>query len=223
MRQENKRARRGWKGAGHAECSASRAQKRVKSALCRASLIGPAGDRALLYRGGTVKSVSPLFVAVFAVWIGIGSFASRRERQRLSGPSAARAEDLAGIEELHRQDVAATLSGDPAALANLFTSDAVLLEPGSPAVIGKSAILAENGREKASHPGFREWSYTPEIQDIQIVDDWAIEWGDFDAIYCESPGSEVKRFRGESLRVLKRQRDGSWKFARVMWNVAGGD
>jgi len=30
---------------------------------------------------------------------------------------------------------------------------------------------------------------------------------------------DVKSFRGKSLRVLKREPDGSWKFARVMWNL----
>jgi hypothetical protein len=37
------------------------------------------------------------------------------------------------IEKLHQQDVAATLSGDPKALADLWTDDAVRLEPGGQA------------------------------------------------------------------------------------------
>lgn len=109
------------------------------------------------------------------------------------------------------------------ALANLFTHDAVLLEPGSPAVIGKKAILAESEKERAENPGFLELSYRPDIKNIQIADGWAFEWGYFDASYSESPGGEVKQFRGKGLRVLKREPGGSWKFARVMWNVAGGD
>jgi ketosteroid isomerase-like protein len=170
-----------------------------------------------------MKALSLIAAVVFLAWLGAGSVVTSESIPRAPGPSTARAADLAAIERLHGEDVAATLSGDPAALANLFTDDAVLLEPGSPAVIGKKAILAENEKEKASNPGFRELSYRPEIRDLQIVGGWAFEWGYFDASYEDFPGGKVKRFRGKSLRVLKREPGGSWKFARVMWNVAGND
>jgi hypothetical protein len=45
-------------------------------------------------------------------------------------------------------------------------------------------------------------------------------WGYFNSTYRESPNSEVKSLRGKLLRVLRKQSDGSWKFARVMWNLA---
>jgi hypothetical protein len=41
------------------------------------------------------------------------------------------AQDMAGIEQLHRQDIAATLSRDTAALTDLWTDDAVRLGPGA--------------------------------------------------------------------------------------------
>jgi hypothetical protein len=47
----------------------------------------------------------------------------------------------------------------------------------------------------------------------------AFEWDYFDASYKESEKAEVKRFRAKALRILRRQKDGSWKFARVMWNL----
>lgn len=128
--------------------------------------------------------------------------------------------DLQGIQKLHQQDIDATLSGDPQALTDLFTEDAVLLEPGSAAVIGKPAILAGNKKEQAEHPGAKIMSYKPDIRDTQIADGWAYEWGYFDSSFRESEKGEVKSFRGKALRVLRRQSDGSWKFARVMWNMA---
>lgn len=127
--------------------------------------------------------------------------------------------DLQAIEQLHHEDIEATLSGDPAALANLFTEDAVLLEPGSAAVSGKQAILAKNEKEKAAHPYSKVVSYHPEVKDIQLADGWAFEWTHFDASFQESPGADVKSFRAKGLRVLKRDPDGAWKFARVMWNM----
>ncbi len=127
---------------------------------------------------------------------------------------------VAEIEELHRQDVAATLTQDPKQLANLFSEDGVLLEPGAPAIIGRRAILAKNQDSRAQAPEMRVISYKPQIEDLQIVGDWAVEWDYFDASYRESEKGEVKNFRAKALRVLRRQPDGSWKFARVMWNLS---
>src|SRR5262249_56317891 len=67
------------------------------------------------------------------------------------------------IEKLHQQDVAATLAHDPQTLADLFTDDAVLLEPGAAPVIGKSAIFEENKKDRAEHPQMKVLSYKPEI------------------------------------------------------------
>jgi ketosteroid isomerase-like protein len=129
-------------------------------------------------------------------------------------------QQMSGIEKLHQQDVAATLSGDANKLAELWTDDAVRLEPGGPAEIGKQLIHSEDAKGRSEHPHLKILTYAPEIKDVQIVDGWAFEWGYFNSSYKESPNSEVKRLRGKLLRVLRKQSDGSWKFARVMWNLA---
>ena len=136
----------------------------------------------------------------------------------ISGKTDTRTQDLAAIEKLHRQDIAATLSGDPRALAELWTVDAVRLEQGRPADIGRQTIRAVDERDKAAHPGAVTVSYVPEIKDITITDGWAFEWGYFSGSYKEDAASEAKSFRAKLLRVLRRQSDGSWRFARVMWN-----
>jgi ketosteroid isomerase-like protein len=128
--------------------------------------------------------------------------------------------DLAGIEKLHQQDVAATLAGDPKALADLWTDDAVRLEPDGPAEVSRALIKGNDEKQKASHPETRILTYAPEIKDVKVVDGWAFEWGYFTSSYRESAASPVKSFRGKLLRVMQKQRDGSWKFSRVMWNLA---
>jgi uncharacterized protein (TIGR02246 family) len=130
--------------------------------------------------------------------------------------------DMRALERAHKQDVEAPLAHDPQALADLFTDDAVLLEPGAAAVVGRAAILANNKKDQLEHPNAKVVSYKPEIKDLQVVDGWAFEWSLFDGSFKESEKGEVKSFRGKALRVLKRQPDGSWKFARVMWNMAEG-
>jgi uncharacterized protein (TIGR02246 family) len=128
----------------------------------------------------------------------------------------AHAQDLAAIEKLHSQDIAATLSRDTAALTELFTDDGVRLQQGEPDDIGKQAIRATNERQKAATPELRVLSYVPETKELTVTDGWAFEWGYFTGSYVESPGGEVKRVRGKRLVVLKKQPDGSWKCARGM-------
>ena len=54
--------------------------------------------------------------------------------------------------------------------------------------------------------------YKAEIKDVRIAGEWAFEWGYIS--YKDS--SNPKPMRGKVLRVMKRQPDGSWKFARVI-------
>src|SRR6059058_6365802 len=116
------------------------------------------------------------------------------------------------IERLHRQDVEATLSDKADELAKLWDSEAVRIQPGRPAEVGKPEIYANDKRweSKADRP--KTLCYKSEIKDVQIVGDWAFEWGYF--TYKDS--SNPKPMRGKVLRVMKRQTDGSWKFARVI-------
>src|SRR5262252_9052446 len=86
--------------------------------------------------------------------------------------------DIAGIEKLRQQDIAATLSLDPVALTDLWTDDAVRLSPGQPAEIGKQPIRQTNERWSA-RPGFKVLSYVPETRDLTMLDGWAVECGKF--------------------------------------------
>src|SRR5438105_14700751 len=116
------------------------------------------------------------------------------------------------IERLHQQDVEAPLSDKADELAKLWESEAVRIQPGRAAEVGKPEIYANDKRweSKADRP--KTLCYKSEIKDVQIVGDWAFEWGYFS--YKDS--SNPKPMRGKVLRVMKRQTDGSWKFARVM-------
>jgi len=118
----------------------------------------------------------------------------------------------AGIEQLHRLDVEATLSDKADELAKLWDSEAVRIQPGRAAEVGKPEIYANDKRweSKADRP--KTLCYKSEIKDVQIAEDWAFEWGYFS--YKDS--SNPKPMRGKVLRVMKRQPNGSWKFARVI-------
>ena len=137
-------------------------------------------------------------------------------RGALAGSDRERQADLAGIEKLHQQDIAATLSRDSVALTDLWTDDAIRIAAGQPAEVGKQAIHASNQRQTANKD-FKVLSYVPETKDLTFLEGgWAVGWRSFTASYVDSPGGESKKTRGTVLMVLKKLPDGSWKCFRGM-------
>jgi len=142
----------------------------------------------------------------------VGSLAASAAIAALAYQNNSAEQTRIGIEQLHQLDVEATLSDKADELAKLWDSEAVRIEPGRAAEVGKPEIYANDKRweSKADRP--KTLCYKSEIKDVQIVGDWAFEWGYFS--YKDS--SNPKPMRGKVLRVMKRQADGSWKFARVI-------
>ena len=100
-------------------------------------------------------------------------------------------------------------------LANLWDNDAVRIQPGHPAEVSKAVIYANDKHWEASKGNQKTLCGEMEIQDLQIAGDWAFEWAYFS--YKENTAEgKVSTGQGKVLRVLHRQVDGSWKFARVM-------
>jgi uncharacterized protein (TIGR02246 family) len=148
--------------------------------------------------------------------------------QVLHGPAVAadgqanRATDLAAIEKLRRQDIAATIARDPVALTEFWTDDAIRLGVGAPPEIGKDTIRASNERQTANK-SFKVLSYVPEIKDFTFLDGgWAVEWRAYTASYVDLPGGEAKHARGTVLAVFKKLPDGSWKIFRSLGSIEPG-
>lgn len=127
--------------------------------------------------------------------------------------------DRDAIEQLHQQDIRATLSGDPRQLAGLWDEEGVLMAPDAPTLTGRKAIEAELQKDHDENPENKPVGYVPQAADLQVTNGWAFEWGTFDARTQDNAQKPPTSFRGRFLRVLKKQADGSWKFSRVMWNV----
>lgn len=153
------------------------------------------------------------------LFAGFTNLESTVRASALPMPQQSRAADLAGIAELHRKDVAATLASDPNLLAGLWTEDAVRLEPDQPPEVGLAVIHANDVKDLAAHAGDKVLSYRPDIKDVQVVGDCAYEWNTFDASFRQASDGKVVTLHAKALRVLRRQPDGAWKFARVMWNL----
>ena len=122
-----------------------------------------------------------------------------------------------GIEKLHKDDITATIARDVDALTALWDEDAVLLQPGTPPIIGKPAFHDFMKQALAKSPSIKVVKYAPDIHDIQVAGNVAYEWGYFETAQKSSGQQAPESMRAKLLRVMRRQPDGSWKFTRVMW------
>jgi ketosteroid isomerase-like protein len=159
-------------------------------------------------------SRNSLVTIVFVAGLAIGFFARNAVMRTLErrGPHAA---DLAAIEKLHRADVESTLKQDPSAMTSLWSDDAVKLDVPGPPVVGIKAMGELYKKSRADYPDFQVLKYAPDIKDIQFTDGWAIEVGNFEATYKMSAKDNPVSVNDKGMRLLKRQSDGSWKFALV--------
>jgi hypothetical protein len=126
--------------------------------------------------------------------------------------------DLAAIEKLHRADEECTLTQDPKCLTTLWSEDGINLGFPGPPVVGIKAMGDAYAKFRADYPEFQVLKYAPDYKDMQteIVDEWAIEVGYTDATFKMSVNAApVSPPRTKGMRLLKRQSDGSWKFALV--------
>jgi hypothetical protein len=156
-----------------------------------------------------------VFIVIsFLAGLSIGAFA-RSARTAAQDRSDAHGADLAAIAKLNQQDIEVTLSQAPQGLIDIWSDDGVRIHEGSPPVVGKQAIGAENQKVHAQYPEFKVLKYTTEITSVQIAGGWAIEVGNVEAIYRMSAKDEPVNLKDTGMRLLKRQSDGSWKFALV--------
>lgn len=162
-------------------------------------------------RGGPKRRIA--IALVFLAGLAIGYYA--RGAVGTLRPKDTHAADLAGIEKLHQEDIEVTLSQDPKGLIDVWTEDGVRLNPGSPPVVGKQAIAVDNEKNRVQYPEFRVLKYAPNINEVQIADGGAIEVGSVEATYRLSAKDNPVSVHDKGMRLLKRQNDGSWKFALV--------
>jgi ketosteroid isomerase-like protein len=142
-------------------------------------------------------------------------FVVRDGQNIVSKPSDTLAADRAGIEKLRKADIEATLTQDPSALTALWSEDGVNLQSPAGPVVGLKALNELYARFRGEHPEFKVLEYSPEFKDLQIMDGWAIESVDANGTFRMAAKDDPVTIQQKLLRVLKRQSDGSWKFAMV--------
>jgi uncharacterized protein (TIGR02246 family) len=131
-----------------------------------------------------------------------------------SAPNVERDRDK--IRSLSQEWLDAMQAKDIDRLLSMIVDDAVFLPPGSPPVRGRAEVSNM----------FRTFfsRCNPEqsvvIEEIQVCGDSAFSWGAETTKATPVAGGPPLTMRGHSLSILRRQPDGSWKFARGINNLA---
>jgi hypothetical protein len=157
------------------------------------------------------------FVTI-AFLAGLGTGLLARTDVATARQNDSRAADLAAIEKLHKADEECTLTQGLACLTALWSDDGINLGFPGPPVVGIKAMEEAYAKFREQYPEFKVLKYAPDYKSSQIaiVDEWAIEVGSADATFkMSASAAPVDAPKTKGMRLLKRQSDGSWKFALV--------
>jgi uncharacterized protein (TIGR02246 family) len=113
------------------------------------------------------------------------------------------------IRELVTTWMKATKAGDIATVLSLMTDDVVFLVPGQP-VMRKHDFAAAAGAQAGK--GGPDIDGQSEIQEIQIMGDWAFMWTQL-RVVVTPPGGQSMTRAGHTLTILRKER-GKWLLAR---------
>jgi uncharacterized protein (TIGR02246 family) len=121
--------------------------------------------------------------------------------------------DVEAIKAVNEQCLAAINSGDLDTIVSLFTDDGVYMLPNEPPVIGKAPIKSRLQMDLDNFNFTETWS----SEEIVVFGDWAFDRGTSKVTITPKQGGQPVEDVGKYIWILKRQSDGSWKYARAMW------
>jgi len=106
-------------------------------------------------------------------------------------------------------------ANQPDSIASIFASDAWLMPPNAPPVIGQDSIRAF-WRDAL---GMGRWAFDLRTEDVIAADSGLVERGQFTVRFTPGPSAPIPAFddRGNYVTVWRRQSDGRW---RIVWDAA---
>jgi len=126
------------------------------------------------------------------------------------------ADDEQAIRKLTDDWLAAVRAKDIPRLVGMVTDDAVFLPPGLPPIRGRQAVET---MYQSFFPQFSSVEQTVSMEEVQVAGDWAFAWGTEQFTLVPRAGGAPIEMQGKGMSILKRQPDGSWKFARGINNT----
>jgi uncharacterized protein (TIGR02246 family) len=135
----------------------------------------------------------------------------------LSVSAIAVASDEGAIRQVIRDLVAADNARDLAGAMSHYTEDAILLPPGLPAIAGKTAIRERyRGLYANALPDLNQ-----QIEEVVVSNDWAYVRGRTSGRFPQGPNQPARNIDDKFIMILKHEKGGWWRIARLMWNPSG--
>jgi ketosteroid isomerase-like protein len=128
---------------------------------------------------------------------------------------------LQAIARLHRRDMRASAAGDFRALRALVDDEAVMFPPGAAPQRGAKEFDAAFERMAAAPKTHEVVSYRLEFEEVKVFGRFAVEWGAIRGATREIGTGRVIESEYHVMRVLRRQKNGSWKVYRSIWAPRG--
>jgi uncharacterized protein (TIGR02246 family) len=116
------------------------------------------------------------------------------------------------IRQLVATWIDATKAGDTDTVLSLMADDVVFLVTGQPPMIGKAAFAAAM-RAQSGQGGRPQFEGKSEIQEIQVLGDWAYMWTRLTVKYTPTGAADAMTRAGNTLTILKKQ-NGKWVLTR---------
>jgi len=124
------------------------------------------------------------------------------------------------IEAWNQKYIAAHLRMDNAAILAMWQEDGVSLLQGMDPIQGKVAIEKFFDEAVAQIAGYHLKTMEIDFREIQVMGDWAYEWGIEHQVLEPPPGKEPFDGRGNILLILHKNPNGEWKIKQEMWSAA---
>ena len=119
-------------------------------------------------------------------------------------------DDEHSIRELIATWLAATKARDVDTVLSLIADDVVFLQPGRPEM--RKGDFAAQARAQAA-PGGPNIDATSDIQEIEVLGDWAFMWTKLSVVATPPGGGQSTKRAGHTLTILRKQA-GKWRLAR---------
>ena len=123
--------------------------------------------------------------------------------------------DVAALRELHDQVTRAENSGDASVFERISASDILVLPPDGSLIAGRQAHVNFNQESFNKFTGV----FDNKSDEIVVSGDWGFDRGTYR--YTETPraGGATVITSGNYLWLARREADGAWRYARIIWNT----
>ena len=156
-----------------------------------------------------MKHPLPFVAALFLV-----AACAPSSEERRSETHGASAQDLAAISRLHDAYVLAHNDADVPRMTALYTEDGVLMPTDEPTLTGREAIGGHYEEFFDQTPS----KIVLRAIETRVAGDWAFERIEM-TVTLPGGGENSMEAKVKYLWILERQKDGSWKIARAIYNL----